>query len=322
MELRQFRQFIAVADEMSFRRAAVRLHMSQPPLTAAIKKMEAELGVSLMERTSRIIRLTESGRAFLEEARRAVVQADRAVTAARRAAEGIEGRLRVTFLPFLSHDLLSRILRQFRRRYPSIALELTESATGSQIAALVNDHADIGLLVPPIPDGMPIVLETVFHDHLVAALPEGHPLASRRRITLAELKKEDWVLSPTHQSPGFGTSVVKACAEAGFVPKIAQHAVHMDTILGLIAGDLGVCLVPNKLAKPPHGVVFREVTGPGTPVKYELSAAWRHDEDKPTVKAFLQMTRLIMANGDLREAIDTTESKLVIQNRKKRLAAL
>lgn len=296
MELRQFKQFIAVAEEMSFRRAARALNMAQPPLTAAVKKMEAELGVALLERTSRIIRLTEAGRAFLEEARRTVAQAERAIIAARRAAEGVEGTLRVTFLPILSHDLLSLILREFRFRYPAIRLELTEAPTGSQIAALIDDATDVGFLVPPIPDGLPIELETVFHDHLVVALPEGHHLAGQDRIDLLALKSDDWILSPVHRSPGYGRSVIRACAEAGFAPNIVQHAVQMDTILGLIAGGLGVCLVPSALAKPPRGVIFREISGPGTPVTYDLNAAWRREDERPIVNTFLQTARSVLAN--------------------------
>jgi len=297
MDLRQFRQFVAVAEEMSFRRAAERLHMAQPPLTAAVKRMEAELGVTLLERTSRIVRLTEPGRSFLEEARRTLAQADRAVTAARRAAHGLEGSLRENFLPILAHDLLPRILKTFRLHHPNIELELSEAPTGAQVAALINDHADLGFLVPPVPERAAVAMSIVLHDRLIAALPDGHALARQGHIPLAALESEPWILCPLHQAPGFCGRIIKACAKAGFAPNIAQRAVQMDTILGLIAGNLGVGLVPSMAAKPRKGVIFREVTGAGTPIVYEIAAAWRRGESKPALRAFFQIARAIMRDG-------------------------
>ena len=150
IELRQFRQFVAVAEELSFRRAAERLRMAQPPLTTAVKRIECELGVVLLERSSRVVRLTAPGRAFLEEARRTIRQAERAAGAARRAAEGLTASLRVTFVPVLAHEFLPSILRRFRQRHPGVHLELSEAPTGPQTRALLNEEADFGLLVPPL----------------------------------------------------------------------------------------------------------------------------------------------------------------------------
>ena len=131
----------------------------------------------------------------------------------------------------------------------------------------------------------------------MAALPEGHPLAEQRRIALADLASEPWILSSAHQAPGFNARVTTACAQAGFVPQITQHAVQMGTTLGLVAVNLGVALVPGLLIKPRAGVVYRAVKGSGTPIRYEVSAAWRHGEMQPALAAFLATTREVMRGG-------------------------
>src|SRR6201985_2801970 len=144
IEMRQLRQFIAVAEELSFRRAADRLHMAQPPLTVTIKQIEEELGTLLIERTNRVARLTPAGGLFLEECKRTVMQAERAVVAARRAGAGLNGALRVTFVASAAREILPGILRAFRERYPDVELTLADAMTAQQIAKIQADEADIG----------------------------------------------------------------------------------------------------------------------------------------------------------------------------------
>jgi DNA-binding transcriptional LysR family regulator len=293
IDLRHFRQFIAVAETMNFHRAAERLHMAQPPLTVSIKKIETELGVSLFERGNRITRLTEAGAVFLDEARRAVMQAERAVTEARRAGVGLAGTLRVTFVASAAHDLLPRILRRFRRRHAGVALELREATTTQQVEALRDDLADIGLVVAPILDAPELAIEVIDRDRLVAALPEGHKLAMQEeRLALADLAEEPFVLFPARQGPGLYARIAIACGQARFAPRVAQEALQMETIAGLVAGGIGVSLVPASLAalgRP--GVVFREVGGSGTPIVYELAAAARIERASPLVAAFAETAR-------------------------------
>lgn len=286
IELRQFRQFIAVAEELSFRRAAQRLHMAQPPLTAAIKKIEAELATVLIERTNRVARLTEAGRVFLEEARRAVAQAERALAAARRAGAGLTGSLRVTFVPSAAHDLLPRILRAFREKYAGIDLNLSEATTAQQVAALIEDRADLGFVMPPLHNAEGLGIDVLVPDQLVVALPEGHRLMRQGAIALAELANEQWIMFPARHGPGLHGRVLTACAEAGFIPRPAQEARQMDTIASFVAGGIGVALVPASLATlGRRGVVFRRPTGLGTPVHYELALAYRRRS--PVLDAFV-----------------------------------
>jgi len=300
IELRQLRQFIAVAEALSFRRAAERLRMAQPPLTTTVKRIEAELGVVLFERSSRVVRLTEPGRVFLEEARRTLAQAERAAESARRAAQGLAGNLRVTFVPTIAHNLLPRILRAFRQDHPRIHLDLSEAPSGPQGTALRNDYADFGLLVPPVADSSGLIIEPVLHQELFAAIPADHPLAALQQVSLADMQDEPWILTPPLQAPGFYSRIVTACGKAGFAPRVTQQAIHLDTILGLIAGRLGVCLVPGLLVYPRDGVVFRKLRGPGTPVRYEIGAAWRQDDTNPALTAFLKTVRAVMRTAGTR----------------------
>ncbi len=275
IELRQFRQFVAVAEEMNFRRAAERLHMAQPPLTAAIRRIEAELGVMLIERSNRIERLTSAGDVFLIEARRAIAQSERAIELAKRAGHGLAGTLRVAFVATAAHDLLPGIVRAFRAQHGDVALDLQEATTAQQAAALRDDRADVGLAALPLPEGSALKTVSLRKTRLMAAVPRDHACASRKKLRLADLAQEPWILFPPSLGPGLHRRIVTACAQAGFTPTVVQQAVQMDTIVSLVAAGLGVSLVPPALAEAGRrGVRFVELQGRGTPVRYELGLAY------------------------------------------------
>ncbi|WP_342726309.1 LysR family transcriptional regulator [Bradyrhizobium sp. B097] len=290
IELRQFRQFIAVAEELSFRRAAERLNMAQPPLTATIKRLEDAVGATLIERTNRITRLTEAGRVFLEEARKAVNQAERAVLAAQRAGAGLTGTLRVTFVASAARDILPSILLRFREHYPAVQLELREAMTAQQITLLGSGESDLGFVIPPLQNAEALNVEVIARSRLVAAVPEAHPLATSEHIALSDLAQDPWILFAARQGPGLHRIILEACAKAGFAPQVGQEAPQMDTIVNLVAGGMGVALVSRALAGRREGVVFRELSGPGTPVEYELAIAY--GASSPVLDAFVAATRL------------------------------
>ncbi|MBS0519809.1 MAG: LysR family transcriptional regulator [Proteobacteria bacterium] len=292
LSLRQLQQFLAVTEAMSFRRAAERLNMAQPPLTAAIRQMEEELGVRLLERTNRIIGLTEAGRVLREEARRTLAQAERAEKLARRAGQGISGALRLGFVASAVRHLLPELVATFRRSHPDVLLELTEMPTARQAEALLDDRLDAGIVVLPLPQSAANAIAThvVAASRLVAALPASHPLAATpaRPLALSALAREPWILFPSHEGPGLHGSILAACAEAGFAPQVAQRAVQMETILGLVAAELGVALVPDLFrATGWDRVVFRPLRGPGAPVDYRVALAWRRNDPAAALSAFL-----------------------------------
>lgn len=298
IDLRQYRQFVAVAEEMNFRRAAERLHMAQPPLTAAIRRVEAELGVALIERTNRVERLTSAGEVFLLEARRVLAQSERAIEQARRAGEGLAGSLRITFLATAAHEMLPAIVRRFRARHGDVSLELQEATTAQQAAALVDDRADVGLVALPLPEWASLTTVSLRRAALVAALPQQHPLVSRAKLGLADLAREAWILFPPALGPGLHRRVVAACARAGFVPNVVQQAVQMDTIVSLVAAGLGVSVVPPALAEAGRrGVRFRPLQGRGAPIRYELGIVYA--QASPLVDSFVAVALEVGADRGL-----------------------
>jgi DNA-binding transcriptional LysR family regulator len=291
--LRQFRQFLAVVETMSFRRAAERLHMAQPPLTAAIRQMEEQLGVRLFERSNRITGLTAAGHVLHEEARRTIAQAERAVLLARRAGTGSIGSLRAGFVASAVRHLVPTLVVHFRKTHPDVSLELEEASTARQVAALVDDTMDVGIVVLPLATDAErhIATRVLAKSRFVAAIPRQHGLAKDRDtpVALAALGREPWILFPSQEGPGLHATIVGACAKAGFTPQVAQRAVQMETIVGLVAAGLGVAVVPDVFREVGReGVVFRSLTGRGTPVPYEVALAWRRTDRSPVLAAFIK----------------------------------
>ncbi|MFT4266696.1 MAG: LysR family transcriptional regulator [Xenophilus sp.] len=295
-DLRQFRQFIAVAEELSFRRAAARLHMAQPPLTTAIKKLEEEIGVVLLERANRIHRLTDAGSAFLLEARRSLEQADRAVQAARQASLGRARTLRIGFVDSVIPRLLPQVLLGYKQQRPDVDFHLEEATTADQLVALREDRLDLGLLILPIGDvSAEMTVEPVLHGHMLLAVPESHRLAKRQRAQLVEFAGDPWVAFPSHHGPGMHSLMLQACAAAGFSPRVAQHARLMYTTAGLVAGGIGIAFMPSLHlgASLPRGLRLVHPMGEGTPIPYELAMVYRV-ADVP--EDFLGTIRKVMKN--------------------------
>lgn len=273
--LHQFRQFIAVAETLNFRRAAERLNMAQPPLSAAIRRLEEDIGAVLIERGHRVSKLTATGEVFLLEARRAIAQAERAVIVAKRVATGLDGFLRLNCVDSTVNVLLPRILRSFQARHPNVECRVEEASTSEQLIALRENCIDIGLITLPVTKTGEIHVEPLLRDTMIAALPAGHHLAGRRQIDLSDLAEEPWVLFGSHQAVGMHARIVTACAAAGFEPKVVQQPRQLHTALGLVAGGIGVALMPRLFADAqPSGIDFLELTGIGSPILYELAIAY------------------------------------------------
>jgi len=292
LSLRQLQQFLAVAESMSFRRAAARLNMAQPPLTAAIRQLEDELGVRLFERTNRITALTAAGLVLRDEARRTIVQAERAITLTRRAAAGLSGSLRIGFVATGIRHIVPELIPRFRASHPDVSLELVEAPTARQVAALLEDRLDLGIVVLPLPGDIErhIATRIILRSELAAALPSRHVLARKAGtpLALADLAREPWILFPETEGPGLHQRIWSACAAAGFAPNVSQRAIQMDTIVGLVAAGLGVALVPRlNRSERADDVVFRPLTGAGVPVLYEVAVAWRRSDKSPVLAALL-----------------------------------
>jgi DNA-binding transcriptional LysR family regulator len=287
MELRHLRYFAAVAETLNFGRAAARLAISQPPLSRQIQALEQELGTPLFLRTPRGVRLTAAGRALIPEARRLLREAAALVDGARYLAEGGVGSLRIGFISTASYNVLPRVLPEFHRRRPGIQLALQETTSDAQIALLRDYELDVGLLVPPVVDAgfryLPLMQEP-----LVAALPARRRWP--RRVALASLASETFVLFPRQAGVGLYDLIVGFCRSAGFTPRIGQEAVQMPTIVSLVAAGMGVALVPASLRHMRRtGVVYRALAE--TSPLMEVGLAWREGEEEPAVAAFVAHAR-------------------------------
>ncbi|BBL79032.1 LysR family transcriptional regulator [Rubrobacter xylanophilus] len=290
MELRHLRYFVAVAEEMSFNRAARRLRMAQPPLSTQIKQLERELGVRLFDRTSRGVRLTEAGELLLEEVRRLFVQLDQTTRLIQRVGHGEVGRLALGFVPSATNEVLPPILREFTSRFPGVELFLREMRPDMVVQRLHEQQIDAGFLFLPLEDAA-LHVECISREPLVLALPESHPLASRRQVRLQEVSEEPFILPARYPMPGLYGQVTEACRAAGFEPKAVQKDVWlMQTIVGLVAGGIGVALVPASVRNlSRRGVVYRPVRGLSPSV--ELGMVWRREARGAVLAAFLQVAR-------------------------------
>jgi DNA-binding transcriptional LysR family regulator len=288
MELRQLRYFVAVAEELHFRRAAARLHMSQPPLSHQIRLLEEELGCVLLARTRRRVELTPAGDAFLRDARATLADLDRAARNARRIHEGQTGLLRVSFAGSALLSLVPRVVHRLAELHPEIDVELHERSTSDQVRALSAGTTDLGLAPLPVADdGLDV--EVLVREPTVAAVPAAHPLAQARSLTLRLLAEYPFVLFPRAQAPGYHDLLMTAVTSAGTPPRVIQQAAETQTIIGLVAAGAGVSLVPASVQQLAlEGVVYRPVSdAPDT----ELAALARRGERTGLIAAFLEAAR-------------------------------
>jgi DNA-binding transcriptional LysR family regulator len=283
MEFRHLRSFVAVAEELHFGRAAARVHIVQPALSRQIRALEDEIGIRLFERDRRRVALTQAGTAFLNEARSLLEHADRAVEAARRADRGELGTLRIAYVPAMVSTGLPEIVRSFRQRYPGVDVRLQEMTPATQVEALLGERLDVGFVRGPIREPA-LATQTVLEEPLVAALPSGHRLGSHKRLRIAALTDEPFVLQARSAGPGSHDHILAVCQSAGFSPRVVQEGSQAE-VASLVASGAGVALVPASLqAIRRAGVLYRPLhERPMT----QLDMAWRKDAASPVLRAFL-----------------------------------
>jgi DNA-binding transcriptional LysR family regulator len=258
-ELWQLRYFIAVAERLHFGRAAEALHISQPPLSRAIRALEERVGVALFARSRRRVELTAEGSRLLEEARRVIGQLDGTVRELRAMAAGEQGRLRIGFVSLADYGVLPGLLKGFKLARPGVALALREMLSPEQAAALAARELDFGLLLPPVAGEARLEHLVVQRERFVAALPSRHPLAhAEGKLAMQELAAEPFVMVPREIAPGL-YDIVRGLAErAGIALNIAQEAIQMQTVVSLVSSGLGVAVVPASVANlGRRGVTYR-----------------------------------------------------------------
>jgi DNA-binding transcriptional LysR family regulator len=298
MELRHLRYFVAVAEELNFSRAAGRMYLSQPALSQQIRKLERELGVSLFSRTKNHVELTEAGLALLEGSRRVLVLVEQTARVTREVGGAEVRHLRVGFPEYANHTPVADALQTFRRRYPYVELEehetFTLQETLQQSDKLHRGTLDIGFMLRPEQDEL-LEIEHVLDIELVAALPEGHPLAGREEISMKDLSDERLILFSRSFHPRSYDYVVRCCRDAGFEPRVVQRKEPQlysgATTYRMVDSGIGVGIVARPVVSgyKQYDVIFKPLRDPAPSL--DLVAAWRREDPSPNLQAFLEVVR-------------------------------
>ncbi len=259
MDLRQLRYFMAVAEEQNFSRAAERLHMTQPPLSRQMQMLEEEIGVPLFVRGARPLKMTDAGRILYEKAPRVLNEADGLAPLTRQLARTVQ-RIVIGFVPSTLYGPLPEAIRAFRATSPNIELTLVEMFSLEQSEALKAGRIDIGLGRVRHDDDQ-IAREVLVEEPLIAALPHTHPLAQEDApLTLAALARETLIVYPSQPRPSYADQQIAALRDHALEPYAVHEVKELQTALGLVAAEMGVCLVPASVAGlRARGVVYREL---------------------------------------------------------------
>ena len=288
MELRYLFSFVAVAEELHFGRAAKRLQMAQPPLSQQIRQLEKELGVQLFERSTRSVRLTSAGEAFLKPVRTVLEDLDIATRVAKAAGRGEYGRVSVGFAGASSHASLPRLTRAVRAAHPGIELVMRgQTYANRALAGVADGTLDLGFVRLPVTQPG-VEHRVIAEEELVCALPSDHRLARRRRIAVADLADEPFVSFPARTGSSLRDVTVEACEAAGHHPRIVQEAPDSYTILALVAMGVGVTLtLTSCMHIQQTGLVYRPLAGP--PVVLQAALAWRADNPSAALRSVLDV---------------------------------
>jgi DNA-binding transcriptional LysR family regulator len=286
VEVRQARYFIAVAEELNFSRAADRLRMSQPPLSQAILQLERQLGLTLLNRSSRSVRLTDAGHLFLEQCRLLVSASDRAREVAALANGGLAGTLRIGAVTSAFSEALPQILHRFRASRPLVELQVQEIDSHHGRDSLERRELDIAVIRQTV-TGRRLKSVPLRRDHFVVAMPQDHRLAGGYGpVSLIEFRDEPWVWLRRHISPDYHDELVAACRRAGFSPEAQHHANSIYSQLAMVTCGLGVTLAPEtSVRQQPHSIVWRELRQRVDLV--ELSVVVRAGSQEPLVEHFI-----------------------------------
>ena len=298
LELRHLWYFVAVADELSFSRAAVRVGIAQPPLSQQIQRLEDSLGCRLFERSARRVQLTEAGKLLAPEARRLLADAAHTAQLVRSAGRGEIGTLHIGYWASTLFSPLPIAVRRFRERFPGVAVRLRELYPPDHVDAIRTGAIDIAILREPEPvdgiAGLPVLIEP-----LLAALPADHRLARRKAIAPALLRDEPFVLFPRDALPGLHDKLLALCRSAGFEPRVVQEVEAWNTIASLVEAGIGVSLIPASFeGRRTGGLVYRPLTGPQ--VRTTTSACWRATGASRAAEAFLEVLRGEIARASTR----------------------
>jgi DNA-binding transcriptional LysR family regulator len=290
-ELRHLRYFTTLVDERNFERAAARLGIAQPGLSQQIMALEQIVGMPLLDRTRRSVKLTTPGQLLYEDARKILANAEATLAALKRVDRGETGRISIGYVASAAYSgLMIQSIASFRASHPDVELQLIEMEMRLQLAKIADGNLDFAFIRPPAPVPEGVTTHVVLREPLVAALPENHPLAFALQVDLKNLADETFITPRRPPDVGFHYNTIEACNEAGFQPTISPEGRDYTTITSMVAIGLGVALVPRSLdcLRLP-GVRYVPLAASAT--TSDLAIAHRKTEASPAVRAFILHTR-------------------------------
>lgn len=289
MEIRQLRYFLAVAEELHFGRAAARLHMSQPPLSVHISRLEQELGTPLFERSTRRVTLTPAGHHLRSSAQGLLDRLEEVRDEIREYADGLSGRLSAGFVSSANYTVLPAVMRLFRTERPNVTVSLSPLTSGEQLERVRAGTLDVGIVRDEIPatgaQGA-VRAEVVFEERLVACLPADHPLAAKQEVAASDIAAVPMISYPRALMPGYVDRVTEVLGAAAASVQVAEEVVHQETALGFVAAGVGTSILPESVRHliPPSIVA---VPLAGSPTS-RLVAVHAERPDRPPVTAFVR----------------------------------
>jgi len=290
MELRHLRYFVAVAEELSFTKAAQKLRLAQPSLTRQIRNLEDEMGVRLLERSNNRVTLTDEGRRFLFDSKKLLAMCAESVAAVQRMNRGENSQLNIGYVANVHYGLLPATLGAFRKLSPRVALNLFDMTSAEQFQALESHKIDLGFVgLRPKLSGHELLSECVASDTILVAVSERHPLAKGAKVKLSDLASQFFIEMSATTHPGAREWLLEVCQGAGFTARILQEADSEPTAITFVADGLGVALVPEQIAGLPHpGVLFRPLS---PPLRRESTIAWRAENPSKPLQDYIQIVK-------------------------------
>jgi DNA-binding transcriptional LysR family regulator len=288
MELRHLRYFIAVAEALSFTKAAQKLRLAQPSLTRQVRNLEDEIGVSLLNRTHNRVTLTEEGVRFLFDAKKVLAMCAETVAAVQGMNRGEGSQLNIGYIANLHYGLLPATLGTFRKLSPHVVVNLFDMSSGEQFQAIGSQKIDLGFVgLRSELSGHNLLSKCVAHDTILVAIPTRHPLAKKSNVKLAELASQFFIGMSAKTHPGAREWLLETCRDAGFEGRILQEADAESTAIQFVADGLGMALIPQQIMGLPHGgVVFRPLS---PPLHRESTIAWRADNPSKALKDYIRI---------------------------------
>lgn len=284
VEIRHIQAFLAVAADLHFGRAAMKLNVAQPALSRTIQDLELLLGVQLLERTTRSVQLTDAGRIFREEGARLLHQLEQTIHMTRGARSGEIGSLSVGYIDILLGGPILEILSHYQRQYPAVRVDFVPRAPDVIAELVAEKQLDCGLALSPINDNR-IDTQCIFVEPAVAVIPSGHRMAFRSKLRLGQLAEETFILPPRFGWGDLHRRLEAMCLAEGFQPRIGQEAHGSQAILGMVAADLGIGVCPESMTTSVRGGVLAKPLS-DCPLYFETHFIWRKDDFSPLIRNF------------------------------------